>query len=188
MGFCLLISREAIDRVGLLDERFGLGNFEDDDYCRRAEAAGFRLVIARDAFVHHFGHRSFAAARVDLAALLERNKRLYDEKWAEEGIGNRGQGTGRRIQATETSATPTVPHSPSPIPSSLSLCMIVRQNARTIRACLEGIKPWVDELIVVDTGSTDETPDICRELGAQVYHFPWPDSFSIARNESISIV
>jgi tetratricopeptide (TPR) repeat protein len=40
-------------------------------------------------------------------------------------------------------------------------------------------------MIVVDTGSTDATPDICRELGAQVYHFPWPDSFSIARNESL---
>jgi O-antigen biosynthesis protein len=54
-----------------------------------------------------------------------------------------------------------------------------------IRACLESIKPWVDEMIVVDTGSTDATPEICRELGAQVYHFRWPDSFSIARNESL---
>lgn len=67
--------------MGLLDERFGLGNFEDDDYCRRAAAAGFGLVITRDAYVHHFGHRSFAAASVDLASLLEHNRRLYDEKW-----------------------------------------------------------------------------------------------------------
>jgi glycosyltransferase involved in cell wall biosynthesis len=63
--------------------------------------------------------------------------------------------------------------------------MIVRNNAGTIRACLESIKPWVDEMIVVDTGSTDNTPDICRELGAKVHHFPWPDSFAIARNESL---
>jgi O-antigen biosynthesis protein len=63
--------------------------------------------------------------------------------------------------------------------------MIVRDNASTIRACLESIKPWVDEMIVVDTGSTDATPDICRELGARVFHFPWPDSFAIARNESL---
>ncbi|MGH7088780.1 MAG: glycosyltransferase family 2 protein, partial [Stellaceae bacterium] len=136
VGFCLLISRDVVERVGLLDERFGIGNFEDDDYCRRAAAAGFRMVIARDAFVHHFGHRSFAAAGVDLAALLERNQRLYDEKWAAEGRGDAGK-------VTETSATPTVPYSLSPVTRTLSLCMIVRQNARTIRACLESIKPWV---------------------------------------------
>jgi glycosyltransferase involved in cell wall biosynthesis len=67
----------------------------------------------------------------------------------------------------------------------ISLCMIVRDNERTIRACLESILPWVDEMIVVDTGSQDRTPEICRELGAKVIHFPWPDSFSGARNESL---
>jgi glycosyltransferase involved in cell wall biosynthesis len=59
---------------------------------------------------------------------------------------------------------------------SLSLCVIVRDDERTIWAALESIKPWIDEMIVVDTGSTDATPDICGELGAQVDHFPWPDT------------
>src|SRR5262249_42963111 len=66
----------------------------------------------------------------------------------------------------------------------LSLCMIVRDNAGTIRPCLESIRPWVDEMIVVDTGSNDETPKIAESLGARVFHFPWCDSFSAARNES----
>ena len=55
----------------------------------------------------------------------------------------------------------------SPNRSGLSLCMIVRDNEGTIRPCLESIRPWVDEMIVVDTGSTDRTPQICQELGAQ---------------------
>ena len=63
--------------------------------------------------------------------------------------------------------------------------MIVRNNERTIRAALESIRPWVDEMIVVDTGSTDRTVEICRELGARVYFFPWCDDFSAARNESL---
>jgi tetratricopeptide (TPR) repeat protein len=63
--------------------------------------------------------------------------------------------------------------------------MIVRDNAGTIGPCLESIRPWVDEMIVVDTGSTDETPQIAARLGARVYHFPWCDSFSAARNESL---
>src|SRR5262249_20608274 len=67
----------------------------------------------------------------------------------------------------------------------LSLCMIVRDNARTITACLESIRPWVDEMVVVDTGSTDTTPQIAEQLGARVFHSPWCDSFSAARNESL---
>ncbi len=63
--------------------------------------------------------------------------------------------------------------------------MIVRDNARTIEACLTGIRPWVDEMCVVDTGSADETPQIAARLGARVFHFPWCDSFSAARNESL---
>ncbi len=67
----------------------------------------------------------------------------------------------------------------------LSGCLIVRDNAGTIRACLESLRPWVDELVVVDTGSTDDTPKIAAELGARVFHFPWVDDFSAARNESV---
>jgi glycosyltransferase involved in cell wall biosynthesis len=63
--------------------------------------------------------------------------------------------------------------------------MIVRNNESTIAAAVTSILPWVGEVIVVDTGSTDRTAEICRQLGCKVFHFPWPDSFSAARNESL---
>jgi tetratricopeptide (TPR) repeat protein len=63
--------------------------------------------------------------------------------------------------------------------------MIVRDAARTLRPCLESIRPWVDEMVIVDTGSTDETPQIVEEVGGRLYHFPWCDDFSAARNESL---
>src|SRR5262245_11447349 len=66
----------------------------------------------------------------------------------------------------------------------MSLCLIMRTNAWTIGRCLESVRPWVDEMICVDTGSTDDTPKIAERLGARVYRFPWCDSFSAARNES----
>ena len=80
-------------------------------------------------------------------------------------------------------------HSGASLPSRgrprLTVCLIVRDNAHTIIPCLESIRPWVDEIIVVDTGSLDETPQLCRQLGARVSVFPWIDDFSAARNASL---
>ena len=81
IGFCLLIRRELIDEIGVLDERFGVGCFEDDDYCRRALRAGYRAVIARDAFVHHHGGRTFVGSGVDFAAVMRENERRFRDKW-----------------------------------------------------------------------------------------------------------
>ena len=67
----------------------------------------------------------------------------------------------------------------------LSLCMIVRDSSRTLAACLAGIRPWVDEMVVVDTGSVDDTPAIAAAFGARVFRFPWCDDFAAARNESL---
>ena len=64
--------------------------------------------------------------------------------------------------------------------------MIVKNEESNVRRALESVKPLVDEMIVVDTGSTDRTRDIARELGAKVYDFVWTDSFADARNFSLS--
>lgn len=84
VGFCMLIRRSVIDRIGLLDEDFGIGNFEDDDYCLRALRAGFRLVCAGDTFIHHFGNKTFEGNNVDMAKLLAENRVRFCRKW---GIG-----------------------------------------------------------------------------------------------------
>ena len=65
VGFCMLFRRSLVDQIGLLDESFGTGNFEDDDFCARAALAGYRNVIAGDVFIHHFGSRSFIGNRID---------------------------------------------------------------------------------------------------------------------------
>jgi tetratricopeptide (TPR) repeat protein len=72
-------------------------------------------------------------------------------------------------------------------PSSrrLSLCMIVKSEEEDLPLCLNSVKPAVDEIIIVDTGSTDKTKERAGELGARVFDFPWVDDFSAARNESI---
>jgi GT2 family glycosyltransferase len=74
VGFFLLIRRAVVEATGPLDEQFGVGNFEDDDDCLRAIQAGFRAVIAGDAFVHHYGGRTFVASggRLRVADARER--------------------------------------------------------------------------------------------------------------------
>jgi hypothetical protein len=77
----VLIPRNVIQMVGLFDERFGLGKLEDDDYCLRVRMAGYRILWAQDVLVHHEGHQTFGQLGDAFIEVLERNKRLFLEKW-----------------------------------------------------------------------------------------------------------
>ena len=69
----------------------------------------------------------------------------------------------------------------------VSLVMIARNEARCIERCLVSVKDHVDEIVVVDTGSTDETVQICKKFTSHVSHFTWSDDFSAARNFSLAL-
>jgi len=81
VGFCLCMPRVLIDEIGGFDERFGVGNFEDDDLCMRARAAGYKIFVCEDAFIHHFGSRSFVANNVDYGATMRANWTYFAAKW-----------------------------------------------------------------------------------------------------------
>lgn len=66
--------------------------------------------------------------------------------------------------------------------ASISACIIARDAADTIVTCLTRLQGQVDEIVVTDTGSLDDTPTLARDLGANVHHFPWIGDFSAARN------
>ena len=70
--------------------------------------------------------------------------------------------------------------------ASVSLCMVVKNCEKSLAKCLASVKPVIQEMIVVDTGSTDRTREIARVFGAQVYDFAPADDFSAARNYSMS--
>lgn len=65
--------------------------------------------------------------------------------------------------------------------------MIVRDEARCIARCLESVRPYVDRMVVLDTGSTDGTPQLAAGCGAAVHHLPWPGDFSAARNHALTL-
>ncbi len=82
VGFCMLFRRELVEKIGLLDETFGTGNFEDDDYCLRSELEGYRNVIAGDVFIHHYGSVSFKGNQINYAQTIGANHKLFFEKWS----------------------------------------------------------------------------------------------------------
>lgn len=73
------------------------------------------------------------------------------------------------------------------MPPRLALVMIVRDEARCIERCLASVGPWVDEMIVLDTGSRDATASLAAAAGARVHHAVWPDDFAAARNAALAL-
>lgn len=68
---------------------------------------------------------------------------------------------------------------------TISLCMMVKNEEKRLPTALKSAAPWVDEIVVVDTGSTDDTVRIAQGFGAKIYHHPWEHSFSTHRNQTI---
>ncbi len=112
--FCVALRREVWERLGPLDEEFGLGTLEDDDYALRSTLAGYRNVCAEDVIVHHFGEATFGAlyASGERSRLIEQNRRRFEEKWnvTWEPYGQRATDEYRmlqqRVRATVSTALP----------------------------------------------------------------------------------
>jgi GT2 family glycosyltransferase len=178
-GFCLLLKRSAFEAVGGLDERFGLGFFDDDDLAMRMRRAGYELAVARDLFVHHHGSRTFAGAGIDAGALLRENQAKFAAKWGESTVPQ-----GRTMALKPWSGGDLACPLPAGRPS-VSLTMIVRDEEANLPSCLDSAAGLFDEIVVVDTGSKDRTREIARSFGAKVFEFPWVDDFAAARNEAL---
>jgi glycosyltransferase involved in cell wall biosynthesis len=82
---------------------------------------------------------------------------------------------------------PVPPPECEQLPAGISLCMIVKNEERFLAECLRSVCDVVDEINVVDTGSSDRTVEIAREFGANVIHREWRNDFGWARNESLAL-
>src|SRR3989344_5073579 len=69
--------------------------------------------------------------------------------------------------------------------STISLCMITKNEEQFLEQCLNSVQELVDEIIIVDTGSTDKTKEIAAKFTDKIFDFKWGDVFSKARNESL---
>jgi glycosyltransferase involved in cell wall biosynthesis len=196
-GFCLLMKRVVYETIGGLDERFGLGFFDDDDLAERARRAGFELAVAHDLFVHHFGSRTFVGNGIDAEKLLDENAQQFAAKWGLAGTNARRVAlrpfVDHASEIPNSNGTPTGnrPGSGARSRSStgharVSLTVIARNEEKNLPNCLASVRGLFDEIVVIDTGSHDRTAEIARSFGAKVFDFPWIDDFAAARNEALA--
>ncbi len=83
--FCGAFKKDIVEDVGLLDEQFEVGMFEDDDYALRIKNAGYKLLCAEDVFIHHFGNVSFNKLEEQKRVIIfEKNREKYEKKWGVE--------------------------------------------------------------------------------------------------------
>ncbi len=162
LSHCLLVKKEVLEELGGFDERFSPETYEDDDLCLRAINKGYSLHIARDAFVHYINPLALPTADpASYFKLLAENRQEAIDKW---GFDIADYLLKLRM------------------PISISLCMIVRNEEEVLARCLDCVKEIVDEIIIVDTGSTDSTKDIASRYTDNIYDFIWIDDFAAARN------
>lgn len=115
------------------------------------------------------------ALQEDLAAITRSIGILNRTPWHTKWTCKQRQ-RGAELNMTQTHNNPLI-----------TLCMIVRNEAETLARCLRSVQGAADEIIVVDTGSTDSTPSIARSFGARIIRFPWTGDFAAARNAGLDV-
>jgi GT2 family glycosyltransferase len=82
VGSCMVFSRSLLDSIGMLDERFSPGFYEDDDYCYRAKLRGYKVLVCHDCLMDSEGSVGFKQQGLQKRkSLMERNRQLFVDKW-----------------------------------------------------------------------------------------------------------
>ena len=154
VGFCMLFRRQLIDKIGPLDEKFGSGNFEDDDFCLRASLTGYRNMIAGDVFIHHYGSKTFIGNKIDYASSLNGNKKIFIEKWRGEEVAERFSGKliveNAVAKANELLGKGDIEKATESILSALKLTPYQRSLYLKIAEMLIDVKHYQDAIGILD--------------------------------------
>ncbi len=166
----LMLTREAWFSVGPLPEEFFSDRVAGEEWFMRASAAG-REIDQLPSKAPWVGPGVPETGQEE----LQKEVQSFFERW--DGVETL-QLPGQNIAAL----VPTPPWEEENRAPRISLCMIARDEERFLQGCLARVQSVVDEIILVDTGSTDRTVEIAKSFGAKVLHSPWNEDFATPRN------
>lgn len=170
--FCVALKKSVIEKIGLLDEQFTPGNFEDDDYCLRAVQAGFRLVIAEDVFVYHYGSMTHKSLNLDKEKLIASNVSKFQLKWPE-----------AIYKELQTQAIRNFSNNLLNPNSPLSLVMIVKNEEKGLERAILSCQGLISNIVIaIDNNTTDNTEAVAKKYANVIKHFDFKDDYSAARN------
>lgn len=138
VGFCMLLKRSVQEEIGGFDERYGLGNYEDDDLCLRTALAGYRMLIANDAFIHHVGHvTTNQLEQASLSHLLQINRSRARSKWG--------------IDIFDLIYKADV---------CLSFCIYMTDWTDPLYECVTSIQEIADEIIIINSSNRQDEVEL----------------------------
>lgn len=162
--YCVGLRREVLARVGPLDEGYGMGMFEDDDYAIRIRNAGYRVVCARDVFIHHVGRASFGQLQEEAyQKLFDENRKYYETKWSVAWRSPSQRHDPSRWETREAQAQATsLPGQADLGKPTVSVILVNYNGLEHLEPCLSSLSSLnFDserlEIIVVDNASVDES-------------------------------
>lgn len=171
IGFALMASKEAIDKVGKLDERFFAGS-EDLDYSLRLRLAGYKLKVAEGVFVYHIGSRTLR----DFPNAIEEGNRKFFKKWSEE------------LDTKIVSHKQAFEIALKLPPPSLTICTIHKDEYGLLENMIKKTNMFCEDYCIIDTGSIDDSVERLNKLLLNtgcVHSYDWTGNFSDARNYAL---
>ena len=176
LGFCLLIKRELFDCIGLFDEKFGLGNGGGNNFCVRAKSKGYRAVCCDDAFVYHYGKKSFADSP---------DREVHGTR----AVKNRNNPLSYLRAKLLTKISEISPE----YRNKVSIIMPVYNSEKYLEEAINSVlgQSYSNfELIIVDDGSTDNSLNIAGEFAKEdkrvtIIALKENRGFAGARNEGL---
>ena len=173
VGLCVLMTRKFFDTVGCFDERFLGGMWEDNDLCLQGKLKGFKYVIDRSTFVHHFMSQTFAISKVGAAERFRTNKVRYAEKWKEPDNAFEKMAMGNYEARMERDGKIGVDGSLVDAPKTsdgrikkfvVAACR-VKDGAKYLEKTLPRISEFADEIVILNSAlTTDNTKEVCERF------------------------
>lgn len=178
MGYCMLAKKELFDKVGVFDyKRYGIGNSEEVDLEWRAEQFGYKNYWAKGAYVHHYGHMTFAENRINPWASLSKNRKIFEERKSDPNLFIENDVEVGNIKEVKPDTS-----------NKISIIIPTYGQEDLIKKCIDSINENCKldkEIIIIDDGYGLPVPILKDDCNCRIIHHKENKGFGATVNTGI---